>query len=422
MTTRRGLRTRTLTTRTTRPRPAMLDIRPPGHTWRLLPVARDGPAKGAVGGAAAADGKKAPLSRFLPLWPARPPSLRCAAPGAQAAILTLRAPLKGVRPASVWRLPESSPRAVYRPGSREWRSKHHAGCAKPGGHRSISGVDLGVVTVERPRGGYIRHKGKGGSGVAQKVSSHTRATTTRKRFRQGQHRLRRFSIDGRDYEIDLCLKHSEKFDEAVRRYATHARKASARVVRTKRRTAAHRKHSAQVRAWAKANGFTVSERGRIPADVVNRYDSRTASRGAAAVAVHRACCRSATAPQPAVLARGTTPRKPLGWLASVRGHCRPGVLWRFVRLPGDSGQPGEGGRRAGPLAPKSVGWRSFRGAWVLWWLPFGDGTVCGWAGPRSARPACWPPGTAGGRRGSVSGCGRGWLPAIGGPGLRYTAC
>jgi hypothetical protein len=134
-------------------------------------------------------------------------------------------------------------------------------------------VDLGVVTVELPQKGYIRHKGKGGPGVAQKVSVTYACDFDSKEIARGEHRLRSFSIDGRDYEIDLCLKHSEKFDEAIGRYASHARKASARVVRTRRRTAAHRKHSAQVRAWAKANGFTVSERGRIPADVVAKYES-----------------------------------------------------------------------------------------------------------------------------------------------------
>jgi hypothetical protein len=109
--------------------------------------------------------------------------------------------------------------------------------------------------------------------VAQKVSVTYACDYDSKEISQGQHRLRRFSIDGRDYEIDLCLKHSERFDEAITRYASHARKASARLVRTKRRTAAHRKHSAQVRAWAQANGFTVSERGRIPAEVVTKYES-----------------------------------------------------------------------------------------------------------------------------------------------------
>ena len=116
-------------------------------------------------------------------------------------------------------------------------------------------------------------QGEGGPGVAQKVSVTYACDYDQKEIPSGQHRLRRFSIDGRDYEIDLCLKHSERFDEAVSRFASHARKASGRVVRTKRRTAAHRKHSAQVRAWAKANGLAGSERGRIPADVVANYES-----------------------------------------------------------------------------------------------------------------------------------------------------
>ena len=109
--------------------------------------------------------------------------------------------------------------------------------------------------------------------MAHKVSVTYACDYDQKEIPQGQHRLRRFSIDGRDYEIDLCQRHSERFDEAVSRFATQARKASGRLVRTKRRTAAHRKHSAQVRAWAKANGLTVSERGRIPSDVVSRYES-----------------------------------------------------------------------------------------------------------------------------------------------------
>lgn len=109
--------------------------------------------------------------------------------------------------------------------------------------------------------------------MAQKVSVSYACDYDQKEIPQGQHRVRRFSIDGRDYEIDLCAKHSERFDEALGRFAAHARKPSGRVVRTKRRTAAHRRHSAQIRAWAKQSGMSVSERGRIPADVVTRYES-----------------------------------------------------------------------------------------------------------------------------------------------------
>jgi predicted ATPase len=109
--------------------------------------------------------------------------------------------------------------------------------------------------------------------VAQKLSVTYACDYDQKEIPQGQHRLRRFSLDGRDYEIDLCLRHSERFDEAVSSFTSHARRASGRLVRTKRRTAAHRRHSAQVRAWAKANGLAVSERGRIPAEVVSKYQS-----------------------------------------------------------------------------------------------------------------------------------------------------
>lgn len=110
--------------------------------------------------------------------------------------------------------------------------------------------------------------------MAQKVSVTYACDYDEKEIPDGQHRLRRFSVDGRDYEIDLCEKHSSRFDELIGKYAEHARKASsARGTRSKRRTAAHRKHSAQVRAWAKDHGLVVSERGRIPADVVSRYEA-----------------------------------------------------------------------------------------------------------------------------------------------------
>ena len=109
--------------------------------------------------------------------------------------------------------------------------------------------------------------------MAQKVSVTYACDYDQKEIPQGDHRVRRFSFEGRDYEIDLCTKHSEKFDETISRYAQRARKSSVRPVRAKRRTAAHRQHSANVRAWAKKTGIAVSDRGRIPADVVARYEA-----------------------------------------------------------------------------------------------------------------------------------------------------
>ena len=66
---------------------------------------------------------------------------------------------------------------------------------------------------------------------------------------------------------------SEKFDEAVKRFADHGRRVSARAGRTKRRTTAHRRRSAEIRAWAKRSGMEVSDRGRIPAEVISQYEA-----------------------------------------------------------------------------------------------------------------------------------------------------
>jgi len=109
--------------------------------------------------------------------------------------------------------------------------------------------------------------------VAQKVSVTFACDYDEKEIPDGQQLTRSFSLDGRDYEIDLCQRHSQKFDEVFNRFASRARKARSRVGRAKRRTSAHRKRSADIRKWAKSNGISVSDRGRIPADVIARYDA-----------------------------------------------------------------------------------------------------------------------------------------------------
>ena len=110
--------------------------------------------------------------------------------------------------------------------------------------------------------------------MAQKVSVTFACDYDQKPIPEGQQETRRFGLDGRDYEIDLCVRHSQKFDDVVGRYAQRARRASARVTRTKRRTTAHRQHSAAIRNWAKESGIAVSDRGRIPSDVVARYEAK----------------------------------------------------------------------------------------------------------------------------------------------------
>jgi hypothetical protein len=109
--------------------------------------------------------------------------------------------------------------------------------------------------------------------VAQKISVTFACDYDSKEIPEGEHLTRAFSLDGRDYEIDLCERHSQKFDEVIGRYAERARKVSSRFGRPKRRTAAHRQRSADIRAWAKHSGMEVSDRGRIPADVIAKYEA-----------------------------------------------------------------------------------------------------------------------------------------------------
>lgn len=109
--------------------------------------------------------------------------------------------------------------------------------------------------------------------MAQKVSVTFACDYDSREIPEGEHMTRVFSLDGREYEIDLCERHSEKFDEAVGRYADKARRITGRTVRPRRRTAAHRQRSADIRMWARDSGLDVSERGRIPAHIIAKYEA-----------------------------------------------------------------------------------------------------------------------------------------------------
>jgi hypothetical protein len=109
--------------------------------------------------------------------------------------------------------------------------------------------------------------------VAQKISVTFACDYDSREIPEGEHMTRAFSLDGRDYEIDLCEKHSQKFDEVLSRFAEKARKVTNRVGKPKRRTTAHRQRSAEIRSWAKQNGMDVSDRGRIPANVIAKFEA-----------------------------------------------------------------------------------------------------------------------------------------------------
>nr|WP_116245539.1 Lsr2 family protein [Nocardiopsis sp. FIRDI 009] len=87
-----------------------------------------------------------------------------------------------------------------------------------------------------------------------------------------------FGLDGSVYEIDLSAGNAAKLREALTPFVEAARKAPAKSGRgTARRggsrNAPSRERSAEIRAWAKAAGKPVNERGRIPAKIVAEYEA-----------------------------------------------------------------------------------------------------------------------------------------------------
>ena len=82
----------------------------------------------------------------------------------------------------------------------------------------------------------------------------------------------RFAFEGTDYEIDLNAKNAAKFSRQLAPYVEHARRAGRAQSHRPGRTA-NRQRSGDIRAWAKEHGLAVSERGRIPASVVEQYNA-----------------------------------------------------------------------------------------------------------------------------------------------------
>ncbi len=80
-----------------------------------------------------------------------------------------------------------------------------------------------------------------------------------------------FSWQQGRYEIDLSDEHRDELLAALSPYIKAARRVGRSTSATTTRT---RTDGAEVRAWARANGHDVSDRGKIPTAVLEAYDSR----------------------------------------------------------------------------------------------------------------------------------------------------
>ncbi|GAB2690724.1 histone-like nucleoid-structuring protein Lsr2 [Thalassiella azotivora] len=87
-----------------------------------------------------------------------------------------------------------------------------------------------------------------------------------------------FALDGVSYEIDLNADNAAKLRDDLATWVGHARKVGGRSGRRSSRArsssasaSANGASTTEVREWARANGYEVSDRGRISAEIQQAY-------------------------------------------------------------------------------------------------------------------------------------------------------
>ena len=86
-----------------------------------------------------------------------------------------------------------------------------------------------------------------------------------------------FGLDGSSYEIDVCEAHAAELRDAYAPFVGAGRRAGRatggqRPGGRPRRSRGGSNEVAEIRDWARKNGHQVSDRGRIPASVVEAYE------------------------------------------------------------------------------------------------------------------------------------------------------
>jgi Lsr2 len=91
-----------------------------------------------------------------------------------------------------------------------------------------------------------------------------------------------FRIDGQEYEIDLSEDNLQRFHEALEPYVSNSRQVQRQAAPAplrrgrgdgrRRSSSSGRDDIPQIRAWAEANGYQVSARGRIKKEIIDAYD------------------------------------------------------------------------------------------------------------------------------------------------------
>ncbi|MFJ6752703.1 MULTISPECIES: Lsr2 family protein [unclassified Streptomyces] len=78
------------------------------------------------------------------------------------------------------------------------------------------------------------------------------------------------ALDGVTYEFDLSPDSYDQLLEAVAPFTRVGRR-TGKGKKAARKGASSGENTAEIRAWAKANGFDVNDRGRVPAEIREAY-------------------------------------------------------------------------------------------------------------------------------------------------------
>jgi hypothetical protein len=84
-----------------------------------------------------------------------------------------------------------------------------------------------------------------------------------------------FALDGKTYEIDLTTANADKLRGLLEPYVKGGRRTGGRASGGRgkaRASSAGNQDTAAIRAWAKANGHEVNDRGRVPAAIREAYE------------------------------------------------------------------------------------------------------------------------------------------------------
>lgn len=80
-----------------------------------------------------------------------------------------------------------------------------------------------------------------------------------------------FAFEGKEYSIDLSDANADIFREAMKPYINAGHRVTGSKTKTSRRSTTSADETKRVREWARSNGHEVSDRGRIPAEVMQAY-------------------------------------------------------------------------------------------------------------------------------------------------------